>query len=149
MGIRVSAVAASLVLTFAPGCVLFSSPSGIVVSSDPPGATVSIDRRDSGFVTPCTLEVDAEDDKRIDIALRGYETETRFITPDHEVYAILYREMSVGYKTFDFPLFLNFRDFFVPVKFRATASPGRIHVRLDRSADAAGKAAAAAAARSK
>jgi hypothetical protein len=146
MRIRLSAVAACAAALVTPGCVLFSGPKGIVVSSDPPGATVSIDRRDSGFVTPCTLAVDAEDDKRVDIALQGYETETRFITPDHEVYAILWREMSVGLgqAAFDFPLFINFRDFFAPVKYRSTVSPGRIHVRLDRSADAAAKPTAAA-----
>lgn len=144
MRIRFPLIAAFAAASVTPGCVLFSRPSGIVVASDPPGAAVSIDRRDSGFVTPCTLEVDAEDDKRIDIALPGYVTETRFITPDHEVYALLWREMSVGYSTFDFPLFLNFRDFFVPVKYRASASPGRIHVRLDRTADVASKNAASA-----
>lgn len=116
-------------------CVFFQAPRGIVVSSDPPGATVSIDRRDSGFVTPCVLDVDADHDRRVDIALKGYEPETRFITPDHEVYAILWREMSVGFQTWDFPLFLNFRDFFAPVKVTETVSPGRIHVRLDRTAD--------------
>lgn len=135
------ACAAALVT---PGCVLFSGPKGIVVSSDPPGATVSIDRRDSGFVTPCTLAVDAEDDKRVDIALQGFVTETRFITPDHEAYAILWREMSVEFAAFDFPVFVNFRDFFAPVKYRSTVSPGRIHVRLDRVADASTKPAAPA-----
>lgn len=136
MGNRLHVLAAVCAASLAPGCVLFSRPSGIVVSSDPPGASVSIDRRESGFVTPCVLSVDADDDRRVDIALPGYETETRFLTPDHEVYAILWREMSVGFNTFDFPLFLNFRDFFVPVKSRETTSPGRIHVRLDRSSDA-------------
>lgn len=119
-----------------PACVLFQAPRGIVVSSDPPGATVSIDRKDSGFVTPCVLDVNADTDQRVDFSLKGYEPETRFLTPDHEVYAILWREMSVEFRTFDFPFFLNFRDFFAPVKVTETVSPGRIHVRLDRTADA-------------
>lgn len=139
MRIRLSAVAACAAAIVTPGCVLFTHPSGIVVSSDPPGATVSIDRRDSGFVTPCVLDVDADDDRRVDIALRGYQTETRFITPNAQVYAILWREMSVEYGSYDFPLFLNVRDFFTPVKYRSEVSPGRIHVRLDRSVDVAAK----------
>ena len=49
--------------------------------------------------------------------------------------AILWREMSVEWRTWDFPLFINVRDFFAPVKMRSTCSPGRIHVRLDRIAD--------------
>lgn len=141
MGIRVHAPILTLVLAFAPGCVLFGRPSGVVISSDPPGASVSVDRRDTGFVTPCVLAIDADEDKRIDVALPGFQPETRYLTPDKEVYAILWREMSVGYNAYDFPLFLNFRDFFVPVKYRETAAPGRIHVRLDRSSDAANAAA--------
>ncbi|MBL8857421.1 MAG: PEGA domain-containing protein [Planctomycetes bacterium] len=143
MRTRSKALAPVAALLLLPSCVLVSRPSGIVVSSDPPGATVLIDRHDSGFVTPCVLDVDADDDKRVDIELKGYEPETRFLTKDHEVYTILWREMSVGYKTFDFPLFLNFRDFFVPVKYRETVAPGRIHVRLDRKADSVSRAAAA------
>ena len=72
---EIASIAAAALLF--PSCVLVSRPNGIVVSSDPPGATVSIDRRDSGFVTPCVLEVDADDDKRVDIQLKGYEPETR------------------------------------------------------------------------
>lgn len=121
--------------SLAPGCVLFQHPKGIVVSSDPPGASVLIAQKDTGFVTPCVLDVDPDDDERLDIVLPGYMAETRFISPDWEVYAILYREMSVGFEAWDFPLFLNFRDFFVPVKVRHRISPGRIHVKLERAAD--------------
>lgn len=116
-------------------CVLFQQPQGLVVSSDPMGASVQIDGRESGFVTPCALDLDSDEDLRVDIVLPGYRTETRFVTPDHEIYAVLWREMSVGRDTWDFPPFLNFRDFFVPVKVTQKLSPGRIHVRLDRSAD--------------
>jgi hypothetical protein len=122
-------------LAFAAGCVLFQHPQGISVSSDPPGATVLIGGHDTGFVTPCVLDVDPSDDTRVDIVLQGHETETRYISTDHEIYVILWREMSVGFDTWDFPLFLNFRDFFVPIKFHERVTPGRIHVKLDRSAD--------------
>jgi hypothetical protein len=118
-----------------PGCLLFQHPKGIAVSSDPPGASVLVGQRDTGFVTPCVLEVDPDDDERIDFVRPGYMTETRYISPDWDVYAILYREMSVEFSTWDFPLFLNFRDFFVPVKVSDRISPNRIHVRLEREAD--------------
>lgn len=139
--IRVFTVLARGLVALAPfalsGCVLFQHPLGISVASDPPGASVLIDEKDSGFVTPCVLAVDPSENSRVDLVLNGYRQETRFITSDHEVYALLWREMSVGYSTWDFPLFLNLRDFFVPVKVHATSSPGRIFVRLDRAADGA------------
>ena len=119
------------------GCVLFQQPQGITVASDPPGASVLIDEKDSGFVTPCVLAIDPKEDSRVDLVLRGYRSETRFITPTREVYAVLWREMSVGTRAWNFPLFINLRDFFVPVKVHETSSPSRIFVRLDRAADGA------------
>jgi hypothetical protein len=123
------------VLLLTPGCVLFQHPQGISVSSDPPGATVLIQGRDTGFVTPCVIDIDPSGDERVDFVLPGHETETRFITSEYDVYTILWREMSVGFDTWDFPLFVDLRDFFVPVKIHERVIPGRIHVKLDRTAD--------------
>jgi hypothetical protein len=117
-------------------CVLFQNPQGVALSTDPPGAAVYVDQKPTGFATPCVLAFDPSEEERIDFVLNGYQTETRFVTSDHEVYAILWREMSVEWRTWEFPLFLNVRDFFTPVKIRETCSPGRIHVRLDRVSDA-------------
>jgi hypothetical protein len=125
----------ALGLFLLPGCVLFQHPQGISVSSDPPGATGLIAGRETGFVTPCVIDVDPDDDERVDIVLPGHETETRYITSEHEVYSILWREMSVGFDTWNFPLFVDLRDFFVPVKIHERVVPGRIHVKLDRTAD--------------
>ena len=128
------ALALMLSLTTA-GCVLFTHPKGIAVSSTPPGATVKIADKDTGFVTPCVIDLDPDDDTRVDIELKGYMTETRYVSSDHEVYAILWREMSVGFDNWDFWPFVNFRDFFVPVKVSERVYPARIYVKLDRAAD--------------
>jgi PEGA domain-containing protein len=132
---RTPRLAALALALCTPGCVLFQHPKGISVSSTPPGATVLIAQRDTGYVTPCVIDIDPDDDERVDIVLPGYVPETRYISPDHEVYAILWREMSVGFDTWDFPLFVNFRDFFVPIKVSSRVNPARIHVTLDRAAD--------------
>jgi hypothetical protein len=118
-----------------PACVLFTNPEGVAVSSDPPGATVFIAGKDTGYVTPCVIGIDPDDDTRVDIALKGHVTETRFISSNYDVYALLWREMSVGFDTWDFPLFVDLRDFFTPVKIHERVVPGRIHVKLDRTAD--------------
>ena len=45
--------------------------------------------------------------------------------------------MVVSERTWRFPLWLSVRDFFVPIKYDKTMAPGRIFVRLERSADRA------------
>jgi hypothetical protein len=119
------------------GCILLPSPGNVTFASDPPGARVLIDGKDTGFVTPCALALERNDDTRLDIELPGYVTATRYLTPDHQCYVILWREMYVDQRTFHFPLWLNVRDFFVPIKYDKTMAPGRIYVRLERTADAA------------
>ncbi len=130
-----AALGAFVLALITPGCVLFTNPKGIAVSSTPPGATVKIASKDTGYVTPCVIDLDPEDDTRIDIELKGYMTETRYVSSDYDVYAILWRELSVGLDNWDFWPFFNFRDLFVPVKVSERVYPARIYVKLDRAAD--------------
>lgn len=118
-------------------CQLLPKDADVTFASDPPGARILIDGQDTGFVTPCCMALERNDDTRLDIKLPGYVTATRFLTPDHQVYTMLWREMIVSRRTFRFPLWLNVRDFFVPIKYDKTMAPGRIFVRLERSADLA------------
>jgi hypothetical protein len=116
-------------------CIFLPHDANVTFASDPPGARIMIDKKDTGYVTPCALALERNNDTRLDIALPGYVTATRYLTPDHQVYAILWREMFVDARTFHFPMWLNVRDFFVPIKYEKTMAPGRIFVRLERSAD--------------
>jgi hypothetical protein len=117
------------------GCNLLSPDRATSLSSSPPGASVIINGRDSGFATPCYLDLGADDPMRIEFELPGFVTETRLLTPDKEAYAMLWREGNVGPGTWRIPLFLNLLDFIVPVKWANVQSPGRVHVELRREAD--------------
>ena len=117
------------------GCSMLAPNRAVLLSSTPPGATIKMDGHNIGFVTPCQLALDIDDDVRLDFELPGFKTETRFLTPDDEVYSILWREMYVGEQTWRFPLFLPLKDFLVPVKWTETHAPGRLHIALDRLAD--------------
>jgi len=133
---RVAPIAA-LALAFA-ACIFLPQPGNVTFASDPPGARVLIDKKDSGFVTPCALALTRNSHTRLDIELPGYVTATRYLTSDHQVYVILWREMYVSSRTWHFPMWLNVRDFFVPIKYDKTMAPGRVFVRLERSADLPG-----------
>lgn len=118
------------------GCTVFQHTSRVSIASEPPGALVLVDGRDSGFVTPCLLELEREDDVRLELQYPGYVTATRILTKDNQVYAILWSEMFIRPPVWNFPLWLNTRDLFVPVKWDKTFSPGRLYVKLERVADA-------------
>lgn len=127
-------LAASLALACLVACRLFPKANGVTLASDPPGARILVDGKDTGFVTPCALALDVSEDYRIDFEHPGYITASRYITSDHRVYVIYWREMYVSSNTWLFPLWLNFADFFVPMKYERGAAPGRLYVRLERAA---------------
>lgn len=128
-------LAAALVALLSGCGILRGGDPKVVLASDPPGARVLVDREDSGFVTPCVLAL-PRDDLRIDFVYPGYEDATRLLTPESDVYTIFWHEMYIRSVIWKFPLWLNTKDFFAPVKYRKYLSPNRIYVRLERTADA-------------
>ena len=115
------------------GCaILGGSDSEVSFFSEPPGARVIIDKKDSGFVTPCRLTLDREDHK-VEFDLPGYATARFDLEPDmaHEV--ILWEDMALEFGSYHFPLWLNLGDALPPVKFHANLAPGRVFVRLQRA----------------
>ncbi|HUR29660.1 MAG TPA: PEGA domain-containing protein [Planctomycetota bacterium] len=107
----------------------FPESRGIMVASQPVGARVLVDGRDSGFATPCCLAIDRKK-QRIDLVLDGYQPASRVVTDDDRTYLIYWDEAYLGPNTYRFPTFLNFYDGWVPVRFEQTYSPERLFVRL-------------------
>ncbi len=119
----------------ASGCSLFDHSTKVTLASDPPGARVLIDEKDSGFVTPCVLELDPDERARMTLELPGYEKAQRELVPERDVQIILWRDMYLRSATWYAPFWLNVRDFFEPFKIDKRYSPSRIFVRLERTAD--------------
>lgn len=107
----------------------FPESRGVMVASKPVGARVLIDGHDSGFVTPCCLAIDRKE-QRIDLVLDGYQRASRVVADDDRTYLIYWDEGYLGPNTYRFPLFLNFYDGWVPVRFEETYSPERLFVRM-------------------
>lgn len=100
--------------------------------SEPPGARVIVDKKDTGFVTPCRISLASRDDHKVELDLPGYAPARLSLDPeiDHEV--TLWKDMSLDLGSWRFPLWLNLKDS-VPVKFEANLKPGRVFVRLQRA----------------
>jgi hypothetical protein len=122
-------------LALCSSCVVFDSSTKVTLASDPPGARVLIDERDSGFVTPCVLELDPTEATRMELVLPGYETAKRLLLPDLDAQVVLWRDMYLRGGVPRAPFWLNTRDLFEPFKFDKRLSPSRVFVRLERTAD--------------
>lgn len=117
------------------GLAACASSAPVHFSSDPPGARVLIDGVDSGFVTPCLLELPNVPTRRVDFQLLGHQPATRYMHFEHRGELIYWRDASVHYRTWNFPLWLNPEDLFLFYENKSGESPSRIYVRLRRQTD--------------
>jgi len=111
------------------------SPPGTSFASDPEGARVLIDGRDSGWVTPCAFKLDEEETHVVSFALVGYTPREVVLVPDDRLGVISWYQGVNGVRsTVRFPILLPTVDFLFPLREVQTLAPGRVFVRL-RPAD--------------
>lgn len=123
-----------LLLASLAGC-LDVSPPGTTFASDPAGARVLVDGRDSGWVTPCAFALDKEETYVVSFSLVGYTPREVLLVPDGHCGLINWYQGVNGVKsTVRFPILLPTRDFLFPLREVQTLAPGRVFVRL-RPAD--------------
>ncbi|MFT5051262.1 MAG: hypothetical protein ACI8QZ_002673 [Chlamydiales bacterium] len=103
----------------------------VSLATDPPGAQIVIDGEDSGYVTPCVMTL-ANEGHRVDLILPGYSPATRYMSRAKPAQIILWTELMGNLHTWRFPLWLNYRDFFVPIEAPSGPFPRRMFVRLRR-----------------
>ncbi|MDP6519392.1 MAG: PEGA domain-containing protein [Planctomycetota bacterium] len=128
-------IALGLSLLALGACQATNRTGQLSVSSDPPGAKITIDGRDIGFVTPCLLDGDALEPGELSLSLPGYATASRNLTRIGQTRVIFWSDMLASPNTWHFPLFLNYEDFFRPVQHTEVTWPARIFVRLERAVD--------------
>lgn len=118
-----------------PDLVWDRRPAGVNLSTTPAGAAVVIDGVDSGFATPCIIDLDEDDAYRIEFELDGYQTAGLYVTPDRRWFLIPYVDTTRAARVFRFPLWMPFGEFWLPVRTNTALSPSRIHLRLRLGAD--------------
>jgi hypothetical protein len=113
----------------AGSCVEIRRTPGVMFATTPSGARVMVDGQDSGFVTPCHIDLErsAHD---VDLVLDGYLPASVHIDPGGETWLILWDEAMATPQTWRFPLFLNLRDGMLPIKVERTYDPARVYVRM-------------------
>ena len=114
------------------GCQIFAA-TAVSFFSEPPGARVIVDRKDSGFVTPCRITL-PRDPHKVELELPGYAPSVIELTPETVTETVYWRDMALTPRTWKFPLWLDLEGTFAPVTVHKTLAPGRVFVRLERAA---------------
>lgn len=111
-------------------------PAGVNFATTPPGAAVVIDGVDSGFATPCMIKLDEGDSYRVEFELPGYQTAGLYLAPDRRWFLVPYIDTNRPPRVWNFPLWLPFGEFWLPLRTSTALAPSRIHLRLRLGADA-------------
>jgi hypothetical protein len=112
------------------GCINVSPP-GTSFASDPPGARVHIDGRDSGWVTPCLVALDEGEPHVVTLALDGYAPREVVLRPLTRNGVVAWYQAVNGVKsTIRFPLLHPTEDLLLPFRASHALSPGHVFVRL-------------------
>lgn len=134
-------VALFLVLLLAlPACVATSAP-GATFASEPVGARVLVDGRDSGWVTPCHVWLDVDEPVEVSFALDGYTTRTVKLVPARTWSAVTWPLGVHPAQDAPFPALLPPEDLLLPFREDDHLAPTRVFVRL-RPADTRSEGAA-------
>lgn len=121
---------------FLLSCVLVAgcrnvSPAGIHFSSEPPGAAIRVDGADSGWVTPCEVDLDVEREHEVELLLAGFAPRRFLLVPEEQRSFVSWNQAVNGLRTRQrAPFLMPATDLLLPFREVHTLAPGRIFVRL-------------------
>src|SRR5262245_1826682 len=91
------------------------SPASTALASEPPGARVCVDGRDSGWVTPCMLDLGSDETHVVTLELAGYVPRSVVLTPFDRQGIVAWHQGVNGVKsTIRFPILLPTIDLLFP-----------------------------------
>ncbi len=109
-----------------------SSTPPVHFSSSPPGARIVIDGKDSGFVTPASLDIRNRNHRTVEFVMPGYKTAVRDLRNGKRLKYVYYGDWVAHYNTWRFPLWLNMGDFFQQRTVLKGELPSRLFVQMQR-----------------
>ena len=118
-----------LAVALLASCVAIQRAPGVELASRPPGARVVVDAEDSGFVTPCTIDI-GRAKHQVDLQLDGYQPARVFFDEGGGTWIMHWNEAYADYHVWRFPLWLNMWDFWTPIKIDRGYEPARVFVAL-------------------
>ena len=125
---RLLALACALALS---SCVMDVSSPGVYLATNPPGARVIVDGYDTGFATPCAIELETSEPHEVRFELDGYAPATRKLVPNPRTTVVPWSDGDIGATKWRFPIFLTFAGFFFPFRVDNDLAPSRVYVPLE------------------
>lgn len=117
-------------LAWLPGC-LSASPHASTFASEPSGARVWIDGRDSGWVTPCQIALDEDATHLVSLELEGFAPYQIELQPSTRHHIVDWQLGASGAQsTITFPLFLPPSDLLLPFRRNRALHPVRVFAHL-------------------
>ncbi|MBL8725923.1 MAG: PEGA domain-containing protein [Planctomycetes bacterium] len=118
-----------------PACTWWTSEGHVLVTSDPAGAHLAVDGRDTGQTTPCYLPLGGNFsfDHRITITKKGHRPATRLLTQRTEGYTSLWIDGAYSPVMLPLPFFWTTGDILFPFAIRGALVPHELHVKLFRT----------------
>ena len=108
-----------------------STEPGQFTAYTKPWARVFIDGKDTGWITPCMIDLDKGDDHSVRIELDGYQARELELETAYRAAFIPWHHGQLGTKPYPrFPLFLDVEGLLVPYRETDALAPSRIFVRL-------------------
>jgi hypothetical protein len=108
-------------------CLSISSQPKLFVFSDPDGATVLFDGKDTGFTTPAAID---RCSGTVTVEKEGYATQSRPVVTRTDFRYPRWQDGGTSDYTIAFCLFRTWRDFFFPFQFYTHDGPERLYFKL-------------------
>lgn len=123
-----------LPLLAAGACTTFRSDEQVLITSDPPGAHISIDGRDTGFTTPKQLPIGGTFGRDHDVTLhkKGFRPTTTRVYQYTEGYTSKWIDGAYDLVMPPLPIFWTAGDFVFPFGVRSAIVPAELYVKLYR-----------------
>lgn len=115
----------------ASSCVLDVSSPGVLLATSPPGARVFVDGADTGFATPCAIDLEPSAEYEVEFHLEGYAVARRVLFPLHRTTVVSWADGDIGATKWRFPTYLTFWGLFFPFRDSANLAAKRVYVPLE------------------
>lgn len=121
-----------LSLLFCSACVYVRTDSRVFLTSDPPGADVAIDGKETGMTTPTILDFDGlvNGDHEITLHKNGHDPETRKVIHHKILYTSRWEDGAADPGIIALFLFWTFGDMTAFFGVRWNYEPHELHVKL-------------------
>ena len=124
----------TLPLACLTSCVAWLEEENVLISSEPPGASIFVDGVDTGHTTPRVLAIGGNlgSDRSVRLEKDGFRAANRRLYQQTEVYTSKLIDGAFEVVVGPLPFFWTAGDFALPLGVRGALLPRELHVRLQR-----------------